>query len=170
MSALQVLASALERLLDDMGETGLSVSPGAKAQARIAIDPFLAETDGIMPLVDAERIVADMHSIEVSGREMRANTDSGQLRAFIAAKIAAATAPGHPIRPLHPKIGRQLLVLDGVTVCAGVDRTTGWPSPHRTTLACTRQTMEQLWDILNDLQIAAYDDGPRADDRKNLDQ
>lgn len=52
------LVDAMEQLLDDMGQEGLSVSMHAKALARIAFQPFMQEYlhDIVMPLKEAERI------------------------------------------------------------------------------------------------------------------
>lgn len=58
--------------------------------------------------------------------------------------------PAYP--PLHPKVGKQVLVLDGVTVCDDPCWKDG-----RVLLSVTRETMETLWMILNDLQAAATD-------------
>jgi hypothetical protein len=51
------LIDAMEQILDDMGKNGLCVSPYAKAQARIAIEPFGIDTEDFMPLDEALRIV-----------------------------------------------------------------------------------------------------------------
>lgn len=54
------LADAMWQLLDDMGIAGQSVCLAAKAQARIAIEPFLTPDrpacDDWMTLADAEKI------------------------------------------------------------------------------------------------------------------
>jgi hypothetical protein len=51
------LVDAIEQILDDMGKTGLCVSLYAKAQARIAIEPFGINTEDFMPLDEALKIV-----------------------------------------------------------------------------------------------------------------
>lgn len=55
------LADAMWQLLDDMGKTGCSVCLAAKAQARIAYEPFVtpleqAAYDGMMSLEEALEI------------------------------------------------------------------------------------------------------------------
>ena len=62
---VQALADAMWQLLDDMGENGLCACLGAKAQARIAYEPFrllAEERDGEevpcdMPLSEAQAIM-----------------------------------------------------------------------------------------------------------------
>jgi hypothetical protein len=64
----QRLSDAMWQLLDDMGEIGLCMCGHAKAQVRIAYEPFrLAETEELgeevpcdMPLAEAEAIVEDV--------------------------------------------------------------------------------------------------------------
>ena len=55
------LADAMWQLLDDMGENGQSVCLQAKAEARIAIDPFLTvdrpECDNWMSLAQAKALI-----------------------------------------------------------------------------------------------------------------
>jgi len=64
---IEVLADAMWQLLDDMGANGKSVCLAAKAQARIAYEPFADWTDWDqemidtwMPLEEAKRIIAAM--------------------------------------------------------------------------------------------------------------
>jgi hypothetical protein len=59
---IQDLIDAMDQLLDDMGVGGQSVCLAAKAQARIAFDPFLDQdcTAYIMPLDEAKAIIADV--------------------------------------------------------------------------------------------------------------
>lgn len=57
---VQALADAMWQLLDDMGTGGQCVCLAAKAEARIAFEPFVKEPDeihGMMPIADAERIL-----------------------------------------------------------------------------------------------------------------
>lgn len=57
------LAEAMDQLLDDMGTDGQSVCRAAKAQARIAFEPFRdPDDDGrfMMSVAEAERIVAEI--------------------------------------------------------------------------------------------------------------
>jgi len=59
------LAGCMWQLLNDMGKDGLSVCAFAKAQARIAMEPFindLIEAECLMPLAEAERIVRECKS------------------------------------------------------------------------------------------------------------
>ena len=55
------LVDAMWQLIDDMGPTGLSVCHMAKAQARIALEPFLDDEDKTytswLSLFDAKQIV-----------------------------------------------------------------------------------------------------------------
>lgn len=53
------LAAAMEQLLDDMRE-GKCVSGAAKAQARIAFEPFCDDPEGLMPLDEAKRVMASL--------------------------------------------------------------------------------------------------------------
>lgn len=57
---ITALIDAMDQLLDDMGIDGQSVCLAAKAQARIAFEPFLdPECVGfIMPLEEARRVAA----------------------------------------------------------------------------------------------------------------
>lgn len=50
----------MDQLLDDMGPTGQCVCNAAKAQARIAFEPFRTEAiaPDIMSLEEAKRIIA----------------------------------------------------------------------------------------------------------------
>jgi hypothetical protein len=55
------LADAMWQLLDDMGKDGLSVCLAAKAQARVAYEPFITDIEreayaGLMPLAEALEI------------------------------------------------------------------------------------------------------------------
>jgi hypothetical protein len=57
---VQALAEAMDQLLDDMGLSGCSVCMAAKAQARIAYEPFRDKSvsgDWLMPMEDAESIL-----------------------------------------------------------------------------------------------------------------
>jgi len=56
------LIDAMDQLLDDMGPSGQSVCLAAKAQARIAFEPFLDPEcrEFIMPLDEARRICAEV--------------------------------------------------------------------------------------------------------------
>lgn len=59
---LSALVDAMDQLLDDMGIKGQSVCLSAKAQARVAFEPFRDKdkpTDWLMPLEDAERILRE---------------------------------------------------------------------------------------------------------------
>jgi hypothetical protein len=58
---IQDLIDAMDQLLDDMGVDGQSVCLAAKAQARIAFDPFLDQdcTAYIMPLAEAQAVLAE---------------------------------------------------------------------------------------------------------------
>jgi hypothetical protein len=53
------LAEAMGQLLDDMGKTGNSVSPYAKAKARVAFEPFCPSEDKelFLSLEDAQQIL-----------------------------------------------------------------------------------------------------------------
>lgn len=55
---VQDLADAMWQLLDDMGKTGQAVCLAAKAQARIAYEPFNNECDPEMTLEEAKAIRA----------------------------------------------------------------------------------------------------------------
>ena len=58
---IEALAAAMDQLLDDMGKTGQSVCLAAKAQARVAFEPFRdkddQDDDWLMPLDVAEEIL-----------------------------------------------------------------------------------------------------------------
>lgn len=58
---MQPLIDAMDQLLDDMGHAGLSVCLAAKAQARVAFEPFVEPSyaDMYMPLEEAKRILAE---------------------------------------------------------------------------------------------------------------
>lgn len=58
---LEPLVAAMDQLLDDMGLDGTCVCLAAKAQARIAFEPFIASdaADIYMPLEIANRIAAE---------------------------------------------------------------------------------------------------------------
>jgi len=55
------LAEAMAQLLDDMGKQGKSVCLAAKAQARVAYEPFVDEPewaeDCLMPLTVAKEVL-----------------------------------------------------------------------------------------------------------------
>lgn len=56
------LVDAMDQLLDDMGIVGTSVCMAAKAQARIAYEPFRDKSesaDWLMPIEDAKRILKE---------------------------------------------------------------------------------------------------------------
>lgn len=58
---INALIDAMDQLLDDMGENGLSVCKLAKAKARIAFEPFRdldEHSEAIMSLDVAKAIVA----------------------------------------------------------------------------------------------------------------
>lgn len=59
--SIAALIDAMDSVLDDMGKNGLSVCLYTKAQARIALEPFLSpeSAEFIMPLSEAERIVKE---------------------------------------------------------------------------------------------------------------
>jgi hypothetical protein len=59
---ISALTDAMDQLLDDMGPKGQSVCLAAKAQARIAFEPFLDPecVEFVMPLSEAQSIVADI--------------------------------------------------------------------------------------------------------------
>ena len=56
---VSALSEAMSQLLDDMGKTGQSVCLLAKAEARVAFEPFRVEDnlDDWMTLADAKAIV-----------------------------------------------------------------------------------------------------------------
>jgi hypothetical protein len=59
---VQALAEAMDQILDDMGLAGSCVCMAAKAQARIAYEPFRDKSepaDWLMPLEDANRILKE---------------------------------------------------------------------------------------------------------------
>lgn len=59
---VKALAAAMSQLLDDMGKDGHCVCGAAKAQARIAYEPF-ADPDEkafIMPIAEARRILKEL--------------------------------------------------------------------------------------------------------------
>ena len=58
---IKALVDAMDQLLDDMGADGLGVCLYAKAQARIAYDPWCHPDSEMffMPLHEAQKIVAD---------------------------------------------------------------------------------------------------------------
>lgn len=52
------LVEAMDQLLDDMGQTGQSVCLAAKAQARIAFEPFInPEAEHIYISLEAAKII-----------------------------------------------------------------------------------------------------------------
>jgi hypothetical protein len=57
----EALVSAMDQLLDDMGHSGQCVCLAAKAQARVAFEPF-RDHDGsfMMSLEEAQRILASL--------------------------------------------------------------------------------------------------------------
>lgn len=59
---VEALAAAMAQVLDDMGKDRTSVCRAAKAQARIAYEPFAGggEKDGLMPLEEARRILKEV--------------------------------------------------------------------------------------------------------------
>lgn len=59
---LSDLVEAMEQLLDDMGPSGQSVCLAAKAQARLAFEPFMdpRSAEFFMPLTAAQRIVREI--------------------------------------------------------------------------------------------------------------
>lgn len=59
---VEALVAAMDQLLDDMGMAGQSVCLAAKAQARVALQPFLEKNDTaewLMPLDMAQRILEE---------------------------------------------------------------------------------------------------------------
>jgi hypothetical protein len=62
LEEIETLAAAMAQLLDDMGNEGTSVCLAAKAQARIAYEPFAepAEKGMLMPLEEAQRIIEEL--------------------------------------------------------------------------------------------------------------
>lgn len=60
---VQALADAMWQVLDDMRQNGLSVCLLAKAEARVAYEPFRdksePEYDNWMPLAEAELLLRD---------------------------------------------------------------------------------------------------------------
>lgn len=62
---IEALADAMWQLLDDMGRSGRSVCLAAKAQARVAYEPFRDNSEGEyhdwMSLTDAERILKEAY-------------------------------------------------------------------------------------------------------------
>lgn len=58
---IAALVDAMDQLLDDMGEHGQSVCLAAKAQARVAFEPFFDPEIHVMdmPLEEAVRIVSE---------------------------------------------------------------------------------------------------------------
>lgn len=63
---IEALADAMWQLLDDMGERGQSVCVAAKAQARIAFEPFRDKSEpefiDWMSLEEAKRIEAEIEA------------------------------------------------------------------------------------------------------------
>jgi ketopantoate hydroxymethyltransferase len=61
---VEALADAMWQLLDDMRQDGQSVCLAAKAQARVAYEPFMSNEDGanddLMTLAEAERIMREV--------------------------------------------------------------------------------------------------------------
>lgn len=60
LADMDALIEAMDQLLDDMGKDGLCVCLQAKAQARIAFEPFMEKNiaEFYMPLAEAQRVVA----------------------------------------------------------------------------------------------------------------
>lgn len=59
---VELLAHAAWQVLDDMGERGCCCCPFAKAQLRIAFEPFVCdvrELEGWMSLEEAERVLRE---------------------------------------------------------------------------------------------------------------
>lgn len=60
---IEALAEAMAQLLDDMGKKGQSVCLAAKAQARVAYEPFIDEREWadeyLMPLAVAKQILIE---------------------------------------------------------------------------------------------------------------
>lgn len=59
---VQALAEAMDQLLDDMGITGTSVCVAAKAQARVAYEPFRDKSEAderLMPLDVAQQVLRE---------------------------------------------------------------------------------------------------------------
>lgn len=85
------LADALWQLLNDMGPDGLSVCSAARAQARVAYEPFRDEPEadlGIMPLADAK---AQLAGLEAERQ-----------------RPGAALSPADPAPDRAPVLGRPL--------------------------------------------------------------
>jgi hypothetical protein len=61
LEEIDALANAMSQLLDDMGKDGHCVSGHAKAQARIAFEPWCSQEDAdcFMSLVEAQSIVEE---------------------------------------------------------------------------------------------------------------
>jgi hypothetical protein len=59
---IQALAAAMSQLLDDMGKEGVSVCIAAKAQARIAYEPFAEsdEKESIMQIEVAQKLLQEL--------------------------------------------------------------------------------------------------------------
>jgi hypothetical protein len=59
---VDALRCAMAQILRDMGDDGLSVSPLAKAQARVAFEAFSNESDqaAIVPLESARATLAEL--------------------------------------------------------------------------------------------------------------
>jgi hypothetical protein len=60
---IDALADAMWQLLDDMGIDGKCVSGAAKAQARVASEPFCndpADVNGLMSIETAREILGDI--------------------------------------------------------------------------------------------------------------
>lgn len=60
---VDALVDAMDQLLDDMGMAGTSVCLAAKAQARVAIEPFLKERgdagEWLMSFADAQQVLKE---------------------------------------------------------------------------------------------------------------
>lgn len=69
------------------------------------------------------------------------------------------------MEPLHPRVGKQVLVLKGAVV------PDSWPKgADSVCVLASRETMEQLWAILNNLHEASKDlDGDKSDISRVID-
>lgn len=60
---IDALVAAMDQLLDDMGKDSCCVCPAAKAQARVAFEPFITEdhaSEYYMPLIEAQLVLSEM--------------------------------------------------------------------------------------------------------------
>jgi hypothetical protein len=59
---IEALADAMCRVMNELAENGNTVSDLVKAQARVAMQPFLLDDNGSMPDLEwAENLVAQNH-------------------------------------------------------------------------------------------------------------